>query len=131
VRARFPDVVEKGRVLRPGLATPRGETCGAFYLKAPTGAVLFVMVGDAVEWPFPGPPFEHVSAHVRPDRATDPRRCPTWEEMCWLKDLFFGPEEVVVQYHPPKSAAVNIHNWTLHLWRPVGVEVPLPPAACV
>ena len=33
--------------------------------------------------------WEHVSVSLA-------RRCPTWEEMCMIKDLF-------VEYHPPRS----------------------------
>lgn len=54
--------------------------------------------------------------------------CPTWEEMCEIKDMFFEPEERVVQYHPPKSEYVNIHTYCLHLWRPNdGTVIPAPP----
>jgi hypothetical protein len=68
--------------------------------------------------------WEHVSVS-RPDR------CPTWAEMCLVKDLFWGPEDTVVQYHPPKLDYVNNHPFCLHLWRPVGVEMPRPPAIMV
>lgn len=51
-----------------------------------------------------------------------PDRCPTWEEMCYVKDLFFDDEECVVQFHPPKSQYVNYHPRTLHLWRPQAAE---------
>lgn len=53
--------------------------------------------------------------------------CPSWEEMCEIKDMFFGPEERVVQFHPPASEYVNNHPYCLHLWKPVGVEMPHPP----
>lgn len=55
-------------------------------------------------------------------------RCPDWAEMCRVKDLFFEPEECVVQYHPPKSDYKNLHRNCLHLWRPQGAEVPRPPS---
>lgn len=44
------------------------------------------------------------------------------------KDIFWGPEETVIQYHPPKSEYVNNHPSVLHLWRPTGVDLPLPPS---
>ena len=37
-------------------------------------------------------------------------------------------EEAVVQIHPPRSEYVNFHETCLHLWKPVGREVELPPA---
>ena len=58
-------------------------------------------------------------------------RCPTWEEMCWIKDLFFEPEECVMQLHPPKSRYVNCHPYCLHLWKPHRHTIPLPPTEFV
>lgn len=53
--------------------------------------------------------------HVSVSLAT---RTPTWEEMCWVKRLWFLPEEVVMQLHPAESEYVNYHPFCLHLWRP-------------
>jgi len=58
---------------------------------------------------------EHVSVSLR-------RRCPTWDEMSMIKDVFWEDDELVVQFHPPKSQYVNIHPNCLHLWRKVGWE---------
>jgi hypothetical protein len=57
--------------------------------------------------------WDHVS--VSP---VGPQRTPTWEEMCYVKDLFFTEDEVCVQYHPAKKDYVNHHPFTLHIWRP-------------
>lgn len=54
-------------------------------------------------------------------------RCPTWEEMCKVKDIFFYPEECCVEYHPEKQNYVNYHNYCLHIWKPQDVELPTPP----
>lgn len=127
MRPRIADVVEKGRVKGGIYASPFGDPCGAFVLKAPTGTHLKLLVSDGSGWAengLPGPPYEHVS-------VSTPDRCPTWEEMCWVKDLFWEPEEVVIQYHPAKSEYVSFHQFCLHLWRPVGVDLPRPPAVCV
>jgi hypothetical protein len=64
--------------------------------------------------------WEHVSVSKK-------NRCPTWEEMCFVKDLFWGPECCVIQYHPPKSVYVSNHPFCLHLWRKVGSEFETPP----
>jgi len=53
-------------------------------------------------------------------------RCPTWEEMCFIKSVFYGENVTVVQYHPKKSEYVNIHNFTLHLWLDLEEEIILP-----
>jgi len=64
--------------------------------------------------------WEHVSVSFQ-------RRTPTWEEMCIVKDLFWDGDDCVVQYHPPESAYVNNHPYCLHLWKPRGVPMPMPP----
>ena len=42
-------------------------------------------------------------------------RCPTWDEMCWVKDLFWTEDECTMQLHPPKSDYVNCHPHCLHI----------------
>lgn len=90
---------------------------GAFLI--PTGNKMktyYCVASDGQEW-------EHVSVTIRMGKKT---RMPTWEEMCKIKDLFWGPEDCVVQYHPPVSEYVNNHPHCLHLWRPIDQEVPRP-----
>jgi hypothetical protein len=74
--------------------------------------ILHVIASDGQGW-------EHVSVSL-------PNRCPNWREMCFIKDLFWDEEDVVIQYHLAKSEYVNVHDNCLHLWRPVGVEIPTP-----
>jgi len=63
--------------------------------------------------------WEHVSVTRRDGRT------PSWEEMCRVKKLFWRDDECVVQYHPKKTAYVNIHKGCLHLWsRPEGFPMP-------
>jgi hypothetical protein len=64
--------------------------------------------------------WEHVSVSL-------PARCPTWAEMCFIKSLFWDDEDAVMELHPPRSTWVSNHEFCLHLWRPVGREIPLPP----
>ena len=68
--------------------------------------------------------WEHVSVSL-------PNRTPNWREMCFITALFWDEEDVVLQYHPKKSASVHRHDNRLHLWRPIGVEVPTPPQELV
>ena len=49
-------------------------------------------------------------------------RCPTWPEMCALKNFLWYPYEIVMQVHPRKSEYVNINPYALHLWAPTDVE---------
>ncbi len=58
-------------------------------------------------------------------------RCPEWEEMCWLKNIFWGEGETVTQYHPAKSEYVNCHPFCLHLWKLQNCVLPTPPAEFV
>lgn len=82
---------------------------------------LGVVAEDCVPW-------EHVSVSPQPGMA---ERCPTWEEMCFVRDVFWEPEDCVVQYHPPHSEYVNDSRYCLHLWRPVGIELPRPPSIAI
>jgi hypothetical protein len=60
-----------------------------------------------------------------------PNRTPNWRKRCFIKDVFWDEEDVVIQSHPKKSEYVNRHDKCLHLWRPVGTEIPMPPKALV
>src|SRR5688572_2254376 len=76
------------------------------------------MISDGMGW-------EHVSvtvAHIHKEAT----RCPTWEEMCWVKDQFWNDDEAVVQFHPVKSDYVSMHHFCLHLWRPTDQSLPTP-----
>jgi hypothetical protein len=82
--------------------------CGAFLIQGPCGEQLKIISSNA---DFPeADGFEHVSVSTR-------WRCPNWQEMCFVKHLFFREEETVIQFHPQKSEYVNCHPYCLHLWR--------------
>lgn len=80
--------------------------------------MFVVMCSDGLDW-------EHISISVAKKRK-QPSRCPTWEEMCWVKDQFWSKDTCTVQYHPSESEYVNAHPFTLHIWRPTKLEVPIP-----
>ena len=44
-------------------------------------------------------------------------RCPLFDEMAMFKDIFWNETEVAMQVHPAQSVYVNVHPYTLHLWR--------------
>lgn len=113
--------VEKGRITRGKLAsTASMGNNGAFIVKGPEFAKLFIIASNLEGW-------EHVSVSVLKNN----KRCPTWGEMSFVKDLFWQPEEAVMQLHPPKSQYVSFHDYTLHLWRPLFQYLPLPPHTMV
>lgn len=84
------------------------------------GILLFCISSDEGEW-------DHVSVSVRARSGVQIMRCPTWDEMCFVKDMFFLPEEFAIQYHPPKSDYVNNHPYVLHLWRCQKEGIAFPP----
>jgi len=91
--------------------------------------LFFCMVSDGKGW-------DHVSvsllkATARRHKYDQVERCPTWGDMCFIKDIFFNEDETVIQYHPAQSDYVNVLDYCLHLWRPQGVEVPQPPLIMV
>ena len=90
-----------------------GDGYGWFMIPSPKDNKMIAIQASDGDW-------EHVSASLR-------NRCPTWEEMCYIKNLFWDEDECVVQYHPPKSDYVNMAKYCLHLWKPNGVELPRPP----
>ena len=69
--------------------------------------------------------WEHVSVSV-----IGKNFCPSWEEMCFVKNLFWMPTECVVQFHPPEAEYVNNHPYCLHLWKPP-YDVPTPPSITI
>lgn len=82
------------------------------------GARLRVIASDGLGW-------DHVSVSTR-------SRCPTWEEMAYIKSLFFRDDETAIEFHVPVSDHINQHPYCLHLWRPNdGREIPRPDAALV
>ena len=83
---------------------------------------LFVIASDGMGW-------EHVSVHAAMPNGKS--RIPVWDEMNYIKDLFWGDEDVVMQLHPKKSEYVNNHPSVLHLWRPTDREIPTPPSITV
>jgi len=87
---------------------------GAFRVPYLGRYYLQIIVSDGLDW-------DHVSVSL-------PNRCPTWEEMSFIKDLFFDENETVVQFHPKKSEYVNNHPFCLHLWRKQEQEHELPPS---
>jgi hypothetical protein len=70
--------------------------------------------------------WEHVSVHAVDREGNSLGRTPSWEEMCFVRDLFWRPDELVIQIHPPHQEYVNIAEYVLHLWRPVDEKLPKP-----
>jgi hypothetical protein len=112
-------VPEKYRVTKGDFATSAADGNNGLFFMRPVlqEAPLRVIASDGEGW-------EHVSVSL-------PNRCPTWKEMCLVKSLFWDDDDCVMQLHPPRSDWVNNHPYCLHMWRPIGVEIPRPPALMV
>lgn len=100
-------------------ASKRGQPYGAFELPGPCGERLTIIATDGADTGW-----EHVSVSTR-------RRIPNWTEMCFVKDLFWDPEDCVVQFHPARSTYVNNYGVVLHLWRCRYSSFPTPPEILV
>jgi hypothetical protein len=112
-------VPEKYRITKGELGTTAADgNNGIFLVPNMNGKKFFVIASDGYFW-------EHVSVSLKK------KICPTWNEMCFLKALFWGPDDLVIQYHPPKQNYVNMHPYVLHLWRPVDQIIPMPEAYLV
>jgi hypothetical protein len=94
------------------------ETCGAFRVPLPLKNISTVVIASI------GMGWDHVSVSLAD-------RCPTWNEMEYIKRMFFNPLETVMQLHVPASDHINYHPYCLHLWRPLEAIIPRPPASLV
>src|SRR4051812_31745744 len=106
--------VEKYRIINGQMESAPGDNFGAFMI--PFEGRTFVVIcsyGEEIGW-------EHVSVSLN-------NRCPNWREMSFMKGMFWDDEETVFQFHPKKSEYVNNHPHCLHLWKPRGIDIPLPP----
>ncbi len=118
---KFDPSLERYRERQGPYASNPGDDYGMFQLPG-FGQTLRVLAspGDAHE----DIPWEHVSVSLK-------NRCPNWREMCYVKDLFWDAEECVMQLHPPRSKWINNHPYCLHLWKPIAVDIPMPPEITV
>lgn len=78
---------------------------------------LFFIFSNGAGW-------EHLS-------VSTPDRIPTWEEMCYMKTIFWSDNEVCMQLHPKKEEYVNNHENCLHIWKPINQKIPTPPSCLV
>lgn len=89
---------------------------GTFYDKKSRCHLNFIM-----SW---GAGYEHCSVSL-------PIRCPSWEQMCAMKELFWDDDETCMQLHPAKKDYINNHPYCLHIWKPINEKIPTPPSIMV
>lgn len=113
------DHLDKYRKVHPNLGTsPSGALYGFFVAKRWDTQLAIISSGERHdgelgEW-------EHVSVSLYRRSGL-----PTWNLMCWVKELFWRDDESILQFHPMASEYVSIAE-VLHLWKPP-YEVVLPP----
>jgi len=109
--------LERKRIIAGELGSTAAFGMAGAFLLTYKNKRFFVISSSGGGW-------EHVSVSHK-------NRTPTWEEMCFVKDLFWEDEEIVIQYHPKKSEYVNNCKTALHLWKPIGIDLPTPPIRMV
>jgi hypothetical protein len=111
--------LEKCRITSGRMASDRSYgNNGAFKIRLKSG--FWAVISSS------GAGWEHVS--ITP---INKKRCPTWGEMCQLKNMFWSEDETVIQYHPAKEDYVDNHPYCLHLWKPTDQDLPKPPPILV
>ncbi len=123
-------IIEAGRQTQPGRTVPpqycstAAEGFNGMFRLTIDGCLVRVLASDGEGW-------RHVSVSLE----YQPNTCPSWKMMCKIKELFWEPEDVVMQFHPAKSQYVNFHQGCLHLWQPfvdgIAVAFPTPPSYMV
>lgn len=111
--------LDKCRYKNKPWGTSDGMHHGLFFIPTKGNVILKVLSSGLQD-----PKWFHVSVSL-------PNRCPTWEEMCLVKELFYGDDALVVQYHPKKEDSVNNHSYCLHLWQNMEQEIPTPSSILV
>jgi hypothetical protein len=113
----LPPNIEKLRITTGPMASDLSYGMNGAFEIPYASDVLYVVISNGAGW-------DHASVSLR-------HRCPTWDEMHWIKNIFFEKEETVIQFHPPESEYVNNHSNCLHLWRHQNIEVIRPPGFLV
>lgn len=94
---------------------------GAFDFNIPGEARrVCVIASDGMGW-----------RHVSVSFGAQNTKIPPWNVMCAVKDIFFGKDCWVMQFHPPQSEYVNNHPGCLHLWQPTDAIMPVPQSIMV
>lgn len=99
---------------RVGRVEQSNEDGVAFLTRMTAGSeVLRVLASCGYGW-------DHVSVSTR-------HRCPTWEEMEFVRSICFHDHETAMQLSVPRKDHIDHHPHCLHLWRPHEAAIPRPP----
>lgn len=110
-------IKKEGKDCFGGSVYPVEYKTGKPKIKKDYNSVLHFIFSIGCNW-------EHLS-------VSTPVRCPTWDEMCKMKDIFWAENEVCMQLHPKKEDYVDNMKYCLHIWKPLDREIPTPPSIMV
>ena len=117
--------IEQYRVINGSMASTAGMGAnGKFHIPSPDGVAMLCIIASEGEPDDPRFAWEHVSVSLG-------ARCPTWEEMDYVKQIFWRDDETVMQLHVPRDCHINNHAYCLHLWKPINVPIPRPETVLV
>ena len=109
--------VESHRVLDGPLASDKNYGNNGAFEVPYNHVLLMIVVGSGGGW-------EHVSVHAVGGGGS---QTPSWEEMDYVRKLFFRADEWAIQYHAPTAKHIEHHPHVLHMWRPQNETIPVPP----
>lgn len=116
MRSVLPSLLELARQKKGPMPSRASDGPNGHFVITLEGMRLNIVSSNSRDWIADG--WEHVSVSTT-------ERCPTWDEMQFVKRLFFTDEETVIQFHPPEARLVNDHPYCLHMWRsPKKIELP-------
>lgn len=109
--------VDQYRVSDGVMRSPSGVPYGMFFIPGPCAQELKCIVSAGTV--DPQYPWDHLSVSCR-------NRCPNWQEMEFVKHIFFKEDEYAMQLHVPVANHINLHPFVLHIWRPLNAVIPIP-----
>ncbi len=110
---RVPPNIEELRIKTGPYRSDPSFGCNGMFEIPYESFTLRVIISNEAGW-------DHVSVSL-------PNRCPNWKEMCFIKQLFWGKDETVIQFHPKESEYINFNPNVLHMWKKQDQEYDLPP----
>ena len=129
MKNRPSKIAERGRITKnhrlankfpPMLISDKSFGNNGLFLVSRKQRYFRLKVSDGGGW-------DHVSISMNDLNGMPVKKYPSWDDMCFIKDLFWDKSEVVLQYHPEEKDYVNLHPYCLHLWKPQGDTIPTPP----
>ena len=103
-------IKEEGKIINLGVVAP-GVIGG--YTRLPNGRKCSICIDSNTQ------PYEHASFSIMKNYPKEKQLTPSWEDMCYLKDLIWNKDEQAIQIHPKESeylhGVAGLNN-VLHLW---------------